>query len=129
MTAGSDGTAPREDAGAPTVSTDISRDRLDVMETVLASDHDDLDAATNVADRALWRIVPMNEASGTCASARRAAFALATSADPWNQCLRRPDGPSGFVYESPNAPCRHGGSGTGSGREMNEFWMGRREWR
>ena len=43
--------------------------------------HADLNAARNIRDRALRRIVPMNETSGTGASARRAAFALATS-DP-----------------------------------------------
>ena len=37
-TAGSDGTAPGDDAGVPKVSIDISRDRLDVMEIVPASD-------------------------------------------------------------------------------------------
>ena len=43
--------------------------------------HADLNAAKNIRDRALRRMVPMNETSGTGVSARRAAFALATS-DP-----------------------------------------------
>ena len=41
----------------------------------------DLNAAKNIRDGASWRIVPVNETSGTGVSARRAAFALATS-DP-----------------------------------------------
>ncbi len=43
--------------------------------------HADLNAAKNIRDKALERLAAMNEASGTGASARRAAFALATS-DP-----------------------------------------------
>ena len=43
--------------------------------------HADLNAAKNIRGKALTRLAAMNEASGTGASARRAAFALATS-DP-----------------------------------------------
>ena len=43
--------------------------------------HADLNAAKNIRDRALERLAAMNETSGTGVSARRAAFALATS-DP-----------------------------------------------
>ncbi|MDE0522600.1 MAG: hypothetical protein OXH79_11650, partial [Boseongicola sp.] len=44
--------------------------------------HADLNAARNSRDMALRRIAPTNGASGTGARARRAASALATSADP-----------------------------------------------
>ncbi len=44
--------------------------------------HADLNAAKNIRDRALERLAAMNETSGTGVSARRAAFALATTADP-----------------------------------------------
>ena len=43
--------------------------------------HADLNAARNIRDKALGRLVAVDEASGIGASARRAAFALATS-DP-----------------------------------------------
>ena len=43
--------------------------------------HADLNAAKNIRGKALKRLAALNEASGTGASARRAAFALATS-DP-----------------------------------------------
>ena len=48
-TAGGDGAAPRDDAGVPTATIDISRDRMDVLEIVLASDHDGGNASWTAA--------------------------------------------------------------------------------